>query len=115
VKMDCIFCKIIAGQIPTEILYQDEEIIAFRDIKPLAPVHLLIVPRKHVPSLNDMKEGDAALVGRMVSVASRLAVEQGIADRGYRLVINCGKEGGQLVPHVHMHLLGGRQLNDKLS
>jgi histidine triad (HIT) family protein len=115
VKMDCIFCKIIAGQIPTEILYQDEEIIAFRDIKPLAPVHLLIVPRKHVPSLNDMKEGDAALVGRMVSVASRLAAEQGIADRGYRLAINCGKEGGQLVPHVHMHLLGGRQLNDKLS
>ena len=113
--MDCIFCKIIAGEIPAEILYQDEEIIAFRDIKPLAPVHLLIVPRKHVPSLNEMEEGDAALVGRMVAVAGKLAAEQGIADRGYRLAINCGKEGGQLVPHVHMHLLGGRQLSDGLS
>ena len=113
--MDCIFCKIIAGEIPTEILYKDEEIIAFRDIKPLAPVHLLIVPRKHVPSLNEMKEGDAALVGRMVAVASKLAEEQGIADRGYRLAMNCGKEGGQLVPHIHMHLLGGRQLSDGLS
>ena len=113
--MDCIFCKIIAGEIPTEILYQDEEIIAFRDIKPLAPVHLLIVPRKHVPSLNEMKEGEAALLGRMMTVASKLAAEQGIADRGYRLAINCGKEGGQLVPHLHMHLLGGRKLSDRLS
>lgn len=113
--MDCIFCKIVAGEIPTEVLYQDEEIIAFRDIKPLAPVHLLIVPRKHVPSLNEMEEGDAALVGRMVAVAGKLAAEQGIADRGYRLALNCGKEGGQLVPHIHMHLLGGRQLSDGLS
>ena len=113
--MDCIFCKIIAGEIPTEILYQDEEIIAFRDIKPLAPVHLLIVPRKHVPSLNEMKEGDAALVGRMVAVASKLAQDEGIAEKGYRLAMNCGKEGGQLVPHLHMHLLGGRQLSDGLS
>jgi len=113
--MDCIFCKIVAGEIPTEILYKDEEIIAFRDIKPLAPVHLIIIPRKHVPSLNEMKEGDAALVGRMVAVASKLAQDEGIAEKGYRLAINCGKEGGQLVPHIHMHLLGGRQLNDKLS
>ena len=113
--MDCVFCKIIAGEIPTEILYKDEEIIAFRDIKPLAPVHLLIVPRKHVPSLNEMKEGDAALVGRMVAVASKLAQDEGIAEKGYRLAINCGKEGGQLVPHLHMHLLGGRQLSDSLG
>ena len=113
--MDCVFCKIIAGEIPTEILYKDEEIIAFRDIKPLAPVHLLIVPRKHVPSLNEMKEGDAALVGRMVAVASKLAQDEGIAEKGYRLALNCGKEGGQLVPHLHMHLLGGRQLSDSLG
>jgi len=113
--MDCVFCKIIAGEIPTEILYKDEEIIAFRDIKPLAPVHLLIVPRKHIPSLNEMKEGDAALVGRMVAVASKLAQDEGIAEKGYRLAINCGKEGGQLVPHLHMHLLGGRQLSDSLG
>ena len=113
--MDCIFCKIVAGEIPTEILYKDEEIIAFRDIKPLAPVHLIIIPRKHVPSLNEMKEGDAALVGRMVAVASKLAQDEGIAEKGYRLAINCGSEGGQLVPHLHMHLLGGRKLSDRLS
>jgi histidine triad (HIT) family protein len=113
--MDCVFCKIIAGEIPTEILYKDEEIIAFRDIKPLAPVHLLIVPRKHVPSLNEMEEADASLVGRMVVVASKLAQDEGIAEKGYRLAMNCGKEGGQLVPHLHLHLLGGRQLSDGLS
>ncbi|NQT31607.1 MAG: histidine triad nucleotide-binding protein [Deltaproteobacteria bacterium] len=113
--MDCIFCKIIAGEIPTEILYQDEEIIAFRDIKPLAPVHLLIVPRKHIPSLDQMKESDAALVGRMVAVANKLAKDEGVAEKGYRLAINCGSEGGQLVPHLHLHLLGGRKLSDRLS
>ena len=113
--MDCVFCKIIAGEIPTEILYQDEEIIAFRDIKPLAPVHLLIVPRKHIPSLDQMKESDAALVGRMVAVANKLAKDEGVAEKGYRLAINCGSEGGQLVPHLHMHLLGGRKLSDRLS
>jgi len=113
--MDCIFCKIIAGEIPTEILYKDEEIIAFRDIKPLAPVHLLIVPRKHVPSLNQMKEGEAALLGRMVAVANKLAKDEGVAEKGYRLAINCGAEGGQLVPHLHMHLLGGRKLSDALG
>jgi histidine triad (HIT) family protein len=113
--MDCIFCKIIAGEIPTEMLYQDDEIIAFRDIKPLAPVHVLIVPRKHIPSLGQMKESDAALVGRMVLIANQLAKDEGVAEKGYRLAMNCGKEGGQLVPHLHMHLLGGRQLSDRLS
>ena len=105
--MDCIFCKIIAGEIPAEILYQDEEIIAFRDINPQAPVHLIIIPRKHIPSLEQMKEDDAALVGRMVVVANKLAKDEGIAQKGYRLAINCGAEGGQVVPHIHMHLLGG--------
>ncbi len=113
--MDCIFCKIIAGEIPTEILYQDKEIIAFRDIKPLAPVHLLIVPRKHIPSLDQMEESDAALVGRMVVIANKLAKDEGVDQKGYRLAINCGAEGGQLVPHLHMHLLGGRKLSDRLS
>ena len=113
--MDCVFCKIIAGEIPTEILYQDEEIIAFRDIKPLAPVHLLIVPRKHIHSLDQMKESDAALVGRMVAVANKLAKDEGVAEKGYRLAINCGAEGGQLVPHLHVHLLGGRKLADALG
>jgi histidine triad (HIT) family protein len=113
--MDCIFCKIVAGEIPTDIVYQDEEIIAFHDINPQAPRHLIIIPRKHVPSLNQMKEGEAALVGRMVTVANKLAKNEGVAEKGYRLAINCGKEGGQLVPHLHMHLLGGRKLSDALG
>ena len=112
--MDCIFCKIIAGEIPTEILYQDDEIVAFRDINPKAPVHILIIPKKHIASLNQLSQSDTALVGRMVAVASRLAGGEGVVEKGYRLTINCGKEGGQLVPHLHMHLLGGRQLSDAL-
>jgi histidine triad (HIT) family protein len=113
--MDCIFCKIIAGEIPTEILYQDDEIVAFRDINPQAPVHILIIPKKHIASLDQLSRSDTALVGRMVTVASKLAKDEGVAEKGYRLAINCGKEGGQLVPHLHMHLLGGRQLADALG
>ena len=113
--MDCIFCKIVAGEIPSDVLYQDEKVIAFRDINPLAPAHLLIIPRKHISSLADLSEDEASLVGDMVNVANQLAKKEGIAESGYRLVINCGKQGGQLVPHLHMHLLGGRQLADALG
>jgi histidine triad (HIT) family protein len=108
--MDCVFCKIIAREIPAEILYQDDEVIAFPDINPSAPVHLLIIPRKHIPSLLQLKKADIPLIGHMAEVASRLAKEKGIAESGYRIVINSGKEGGQVVPHLHMHLLGGRML-----
>ena len=108
--MDCIFCKIVAGEIPSDILYQDEEVIAFRDINPIAPTHLLIVSKKHIPSLLHLTDAEALLIGHMVKVANQLAREHGVAESGYRLVINCGKEGGQLVPHLHMHLLGGRVL-----
>ncbi len=108
--MDCIFCKIVAGEIPSDILYQDEEVIAFRDINPIAPTHLLIVSKKHIPSLLHLTDAEAPLVGHMVKVANQLAREHGVAESGYRLAINCGKEGGQLVPHLHMHLLGGRVL-----
>jgi len=113
--MDCIFCQIASGKIPGDIVYQDREIIAFRDIKPKAPLHLIIIPRKHIPSLDQLKESDAALVGRMVAVANRLAKDEGVAEKGYRLAVNCGTEGGQLVPHLHIHLLGGRQLSDSLG
>ena len=108
--MDCIFCKIVAGEIPSDILYQDEKVIAFRDINPIAPTHLLIVSKKHIPSLLHLTDAEAPLIGHMVTVANRLASEHGVAESGYRLVINCGKESGQLVPHLHMHLLGGRVL-----
>ena len=108
--MDCVFCKILAGEIPSDILYQDEEVIAFRDINPIAPTHLLIVSKKHIPSLLHLTDAEAPLIGHMTKIANQLAREHGVAESGYRLVINCGKEGGQLVPHLHMHLLGGRML-----
>jgi histidine triad (HIT) family protein len=113
--MDCIFCKIVAGEIPSDIVYQDKEITAFRDIKPQAPVHIVIIPRKHIATLSHLSQSESALVGRMVAVANRLAKEEGIAEKGYRVVINCGKEGGQLVPHLHLHLVGGRQLSDQVG
>jgi histidine triad (HIT) family protein len=113
--MDCIFCQIASGKIPSDIVYQDKEILAFRDINPKTPVHILIIPKRHIPSLNQLKEADLLVVSRMVAVASKLAKDEGIDKKGYRLAINCGKEGGQLVPHLHMHLLGGRQLSDALG
>lgn len=113
--MDCIFCKIVAGEIPADVLYQDERVIAFRDINPMAPTHLLIIPRKHIPSLAHISEAEASIIGDMVNTANQLAKREGISDSGYRLAINCGKQGGQLVPHLHMHLLGGRQLSGALG
>ncbi len=113
--MDCIFCQIIAGKVPSEILYQDEEVIAFRDIQPLAPVHLIIIPKRHIPSLAHLSAAGSPLIGQMASVANQLAKREGVAESGYRLVMNCGEEGGQLVPHLHLHLLGGRKLSDALG
>jgi len=108
--IDCIFCKIAAGEIPGNILYQDEDVIAFPDMNPIAPTHLLIITRKHISSLVDLTEDDTPLIGKMTRAANQLAREQGVADSGYRLVINCGADSGQMVPHLHMHLLGGRKL-----
>ena len=113
--MECIFCQIVAGKVPSEILYQDEEIIAFRDINPQAPIHLVIIPKRHIPSLAHLSEADSPLIGRMVNAANELAKREGISESGYRLAISCGEEGGQLVPHLHMHLLGGRRLSDALG
>ncbi|MFC2047941.1 histidine triad nucleotide-binding protein [Chloroflexota bacterium] len=113
--MDCIFCKIVAGKIPAATLYQDERLIAFRDINPVAPTHLLIIPKKHIPSLAQLSEAESSLIGDMVNIANQLAKREDIAESGYRLVINCGKQGGQLVPHLHMHLIGGRQLTDAIG
>ena len=107
---DCIFCKIIEGELPSDIVYEDEKVIGFRDINPIAPVHILIIPRKHIPSIRDLKEDDLALLGELTVVANKLAEDEGIADGGYRLILNCGPEAGQTVFHIHMHLLGGRTL-----
>lgn len=114
-RSDCIFCRIADGKMKSNILYQDDEIVAFPDINPLAPVHILIVPREHIASLVEMSAEDALIIGGMAKVANQLAKSKGIAENGYRLVINCGREGGQGVAHLHMHLLGGRQLGSKLG
>ncbi len=113
--MECVFCQIIASKLPSDILYQDEEVMAFRDINPQAPTHVLIIPKKHIASLTELGEGEASLMGHMVSIANQLARREGVAQSGYRLVVNCGQEGGQLVPHLHLHLLGGRQLSGSMG
>jgi histidine triad (HIT) family protein len=106
----CIFCRIAAGEIPSAIVHQDDQCIAFRDIEPRAPVHILIIPRRHIASLTDLTGEDVALVGHLQWTASRLAEAENIAESGYRVVVNCGDDGGQTVPHLHVHLLGGRHL-----
>ena len=113
--MDCIFCKIIAGDIPSDTVYADDEVIAFRDINPTAPVHVLVVPREHIARLSDVPEDGASRLGHMVSVANSIARAEDVADTGYRVVINCGEQGGQLLQHLHLHLLGGRQLSGQLG
>lgn len=108
---DCLFCKLIDRQIPANIAYEDDEVLAFHDINPQAPTHLLIIPKKHVTTVNDFAETDAALIGRMTLTAQKLAKELGFAEDGYRLNVNTNKDGGQTVYHVHMHLLAGRQFH----
>lgn len=108
--MACIFCKIIAGEIRGDILYQDNEVVALRDINPQSPKHILIMPRAHIPSIAEVNEEQATLLAHLVGAANRLAREEGIAETGYRLVTNCGPDAGQAVPHLHFHLLGGKRL-----
>ena len=108
--MDCIFCRIASGEIPSEIVYQDKEAFAIRDIHPQAPKHLLIMPRQHIPTLAEVSEGREALLGHLVAIANLLAKKEGVAGSGYRVVINSGPDSGQEVPHLHLHLLGGRRL-----
>jgi histidine triad (HIT) family protein len=112
---ECIFCRIVAGEVPADIIYQDEDFLAFRDIVPQAPVHLLIVPKSHITSVAELTEGQEKLAGRLIIIANELAEREGIARKGYRLAINCGPEGGQVVPHLHLHFLGGRQMDAKLG
>ena len=107
---DCLFCKIVAGQIPATIVFQNNHVVAFKDITPQAPAHVLIVPRRHISTLNDLEAGDDALVGEMVRTAAAIASGLGHADRGYRTVFNCNADAGQTVFHVHLHLLSGRSL-----
>jgi histidine triad (HIT) family protein len=107
---DCLFCKIAEGKIPAKLVHEDDRAVAFRDINPQAPTHILIVPRKHIASLNDLGDDDAALVGHLHVVARTLAQAEGIADAGYRVLFNTGGHAGQTVHHIHLHLVGGRAL-----
>lgn len=113
--MSTIFSKIISGEIDADIVYQDDRVTAFRDIDPKAPTHILIVPNKEIPTANDLTEADEGIVGHMLVVASQLAEEEGIAEDGYRLIINCNRHGGQEVQHLHLHLVGGRPLGPMLA
>ncbi|MDD4351983.1 MAG: histidine triad nucleotide-binding protein [Candidatus Gracilibacteria bacterium] len=112
ISEDCVFCKILNGEIESNLVYSDEEIVAFNDINPKAPIHILIVPRKHIESVAEMERGDEFIVGNMIKVAKILAEENRIGEKGYKLLINVGEEGGQVVPHLHLHLLGGKKLRE---
>ncbi|MEQ8671695.1 MAG: histidine triad nucleotide-binding protein [Aggregatilineales bacterium] len=113
--MTTIFSKIIAKEIPAEIVFQDDRVTAFKDINPLAPTHILIIPNKEIPTVDDVTEEDEAVLGHLFIVARKIAREQNIAESGYRLIINCRDDGGQEVYHLHMHLLGGRRLGPMLA
>ena len=107
---DCLFCKIIAGEIPGTVLYKDERLVVLKDINPQAPMHVLVVPRRHVATLNDLAQEDDVLVGEMIRRAAAVAAENGYAERGYRTVFNCNADAGQAVFHIHLHVIGGRRL-----
>ena len=113
--MDCIFCKIVAGEIPSNKVYEDEQVLAFRDIAPLAPVHILVIPKEHIPSFAAINEDNAALVAHIMVVAAKIAREEGLDEGGYRIVSNCGEAAGQTVPHLHFHILGGEKLRVDLG
>nr|WP_057978953.1 histidine triad nucleotide-binding protein [Caloramator mitchellensis] len=108
--MDCIFCKIANGLIKVDFLYEDDKVVAFRDINPVAPQHVLIVPKKHIESVMNLQEEDFSLVGHIFKVAQKISNDLGISENGFRIVNNCGTAGGQTVMHIHFHLLGGRDM-----
>lgn len=111
---DCVFCKIIKGEIPSNKVYEDEEILAFKDINPAAPIHILVIPKKHIDSLVDMKEGDEILISKIYTVINKIAQDIGIDKKGFRVIVNCGEDGGQEVAHLHFHLLAGKKLGEKI-
>ncbi len=111
---DCLFCKIIKREIPSTIVYEDDEILAFRDIAPVAPVHVLVIPKKHISSLADLEPEDEILVGKIYSVINRIAEQENIFESGFRVIVNCGEDGGQEVKHLHFHLIGGKKLGIKI-
>lgn len=108
---DCLFCKIIKGEIPSDKVFEDDEVFAFRDIQPAAPTHILVIPKKHIPSVSQMSEDDTLLIGKLIYTATGIAEQEDIEKSGYRLVINNGPDAGMAVNHIHLHLIGGRKMN----
>ncbi|MCG7948353.1 MAG: histidine triad nucleotide-binding protein [Candidatus Thiodiazotropha taylori] len=108
---DCLFCKFVSGEISPQTVYEDDDVLAFRDINPQAPCHVLIIPKKHISTLNDLTEEDAELVGKLYLAATKVAKQEGVDEAGYRTVMNCNEQAGQTVFHIHLHLLGGRRMN----
>ena len=111
---DWIFCKIIKGEIPSNKVYEDEEILAFKDIEPAAPIHILVIPKKHISSLIEVKENEIELIAKIYKTINQIAKEQGFAEKGFRVIVNCGEDGGQEVGHLHFHLLAGKKLGEKI-
>lgn len=111
---DCVFCKIIKGEIPSEKVYEDEEVIAFKDIQPAAPIHLLVIPKKHIENLLQVKEEDNYLIGKIYKVINKIAKDINIEQDGFRVIVNCGKDAGQEVMHLHFHMLAGKKLGAKI-
>jgi len=112
---DCLFCKIIKKEIPSTVVYEDEEILAFRDIHPVTPVHILVIPKKHITSLAELEKEDEAVIGKIYTVINEIAKKEGILEKGFRVIVNCGEDGGQEVKHLHFHLLGGKKLGAKIA
>ncbi len=108
---DCIFCKMVSGEIQPDVVYEDEDVLAFRDANPTAPTHVLVIPKQHIATTNDLDEESAGIVGKLYLAAKQVAGNDGIAERGYRMVMNCNPEAGQSVYHIHLHVLGGRAMN----
>jgi len=108
---DCIFCKIVSGDIPGDIVYQNDDVLAFRDLSPQAPVHFLVIPKKHISTINDIQQEDEALVGQLFLAAKTVAKQEGIDESGYRCVMNCNDDGGQTVHHIHLHVMGKRHMS----
>lgn len=111
---NCLFCKIIKKEIPSTIVYEDEEVLAFRDINPIAPVHVLVIPKKHISSLVDLEPEDEAIVGKIYTIINKIAKQENIFESGFRVIVNCGEDGGQEVKHLHFHLIGGKKLGTKI-
>lgn len=112
--MDCLFCKIVNKEIPSEIVYEDKEVLAFKDIHPAAPVHILVIPKKHIASVIELEENDELLIGKIYTVINKIAKQEGFAENGFRIIVNCGKDGGQEVGHLHFHILAGKKLGAKI-